>query len=165
MITCELQMVKQLFNRGRRVGAIFTGFGQALAVNQLQCAFVTQATQPGKSRRCATEFGFGTSIRVVAQPGARALCLGDPYQIIAIYNAQPHEFTGQAGEAIKYRFGEVDYVALGQVLKCKRDYFEGKNIIAVLMVLAHKTLFDQAIKHAVSSARRNVQGFSYLLKG
>ena len=34
----------------------------------------------------------------------------------AIYNAQAHEFAGQAGKAIKYRFGEFDHIALGQVL-------------------------------------------------
>ncbi|MNH24761.1 hypothetical protein D3C79_847100 [compost metagenome] len=90
--------------------------------------------------------------------------LGYPDQIVAIDNAQTHQFARHTGKAFKDRFGEVDDVALGQVLQCKRYHLEGENIITVLRVLAHKTLFNQAIKHAVSGARRNVQGFGNLLK-
>ncbi|MNG86980.1 hypothetical protein D3C79_457710 [compost metagenome] len=95
-------------------------------------------------------------IRVVAQPGAGPLRLGDPGLPGTVDYPKAHQFTAVLGQAVKNRLDDVGTVA-GEVTKAQRYQLGRQLIAAVFPVLAHVAQPHQLREHAVGSAFGNVQ--------
>ncbi|MCY1427691.1 hypothetical protein D9M71_435490 [compost metagenome] len=75
-------------------------------------------------------------VRVVAQPGAGTLGLGDPGLTATVDHAKAHQFAAVLGQAVKNRLNDVG-AAAGQVAKAQRHQLGRQLVAAVVTVLPH----------------------------
>ena len=96
--------------------------------------------------------GIVVQTRVVAQPGARALCLCHPDQSLAFDHSQARQFACFCRHLIKDRLSQIVQTGSHVMAQSKHGEFQSQSVSAALAVLNHVTGLNQQGKQSVADA-------------
>ncbi|MNI46846.1 hypothetical protein D3C73_1013310 [compost metagenome] len=109
------------------------------------------------ARGAARQAQVDAHVRVVEQPGFRALGLGHQGEPLAVHDCQPHQFAGGQGKAVNDRLRDIDHARAAQKAQPHRGQLGRQRIFPPHRRLPHIAVFDQFVQGAVAAAAQLIQ--------